>query len=74
MNRLEIGMKLSISQEKAHKYIKNYIEGGFEAVVKRDKRSRPTLLDATQTAAFRETILHSSLNRLVYQAIFGQET
>jgi len=60
MNRLEIGMQLCISQEKARKYIKHYIEGGFEAVVKRDKRCRPTLLDATQTAAFRETILHSS--------------
>ena len=59
MNRSEIALRLNISQEKVRKYIKRYVEGGLEDVVKRDKRCRPTFLDAEQTAAFRETILHS---------------
>ena len=59
MNRSEIALRLNISQEKVRKYIKRYVEGGLEDVVKRDKRCRPTFLDAEQTAVFRETILHS---------------
>lgn len=60
MSSSNVAKEMSISVAKVYRDLERYLSGGFATLVARDTRRQPTLLSATQEAAFKHTLLHSS--------------
>lgn len=59
MSSSEVAKEMSISVAKVYRDLEKYLSGGFPCLVARDTRRQPTLLTASQEAAFKNTLLHT---------------
>lgn len=59
MSSSKVAKEMAISVAKVYRDIEKYLSGGFPCLVARDTRCQPTLLSASQEAAFKNTLLHT---------------